>query len=171
MFKKNEGEYCVGSVTLRLSLIPQPILEYGPIQESLHAHQITTPTQSDIARTIETIRWSKLPKPSELGNAGSFFQNPIIPKAHYLELLKQFPHIVSYPVDNETVKIPAGWLIEHAGARGLRKKNIGTHEKQALVIVNYGGASGEDIIAFSEHLAALVSEKFGITLSREVQIR
>jgi UDP-N-acetylmuramate dehydrogenase len=116
------------------------------------------------------IRRSKLPNPDEIGNAGSFFKNPTIPVQQYLELKKQFSSIPSYPVNEQMVKVPAGWLIEQCGWKGYRKDDCGVHAKQALVLVNYGDASGEEIWQLSSDIVASVIESFGIELEREVQV-
>jgi UDP-N-acetylmuramate dehydrogenase len=116
------------------------------------------------------IRRSKLPNPAEIGNAGSFFKNPTILIQQYLDLKKEFASIPSYPVDEQRVKVPAGWLIEQCGWKGYRKDDYGVHEKQALVLVNYGDATGEEIWQLSSEIVSSVKEAFGIELEREVQV-
>jgi UDP-N-acetylmuramate dehydrogenase len=121
-----------------------------------------------ISDAVIHIRQSKLPNPAEIGNAGSFFKNPEILNSQFDILKTQFPMIPSYPVNESTTKVPAGWLIEQAGWKGRRFGNVGVHAKQALVLVNYGGGKGEEIKDLSQKIQASVKEKFGIELSVEV---
>jgi UDP-N-acetylmuramate dehydrogenase len=143
---------------------------YGAIREELERTGHATPSLRAIAEAVIAIRSSKLPDPRWIGNAGSFFKNPTIPRAQYEALLAQSPGMPSYPVNDAQVKIPAGWLIEACGLKGHREGHVGVHEKQALVIANYGGATGSEVWALSEKVLRTVEEKFGITLEREVQV-
>jgi UDP-N-acetylmuramate dehydrogenase len=143
---------------------------YGAIREELEHTGHATPSLRAVAEAVIAIRSSKLPDPRWTGNAGSFFKNPTVPREQYEGLIVQFPGMPSYPVDDTQVKIPAGWLIEACGLKGHRDGHVGVHEKQALVIANYGGATGSEVWALSEKVLRTVEEKFGITLEREVQV-
>ena len=123
-----------------------------------------------IADAVINIRRSKLPDPAVIGNAGSFFKNPEIPAADYETLRAEFPGIVGYPVHNNQVKLAAGWLIEQAGWKGFRSGNAGVHDKQALVLVNYGGASGEEILSLSTQIIDSIRNRYHVELEREVNI-
>ncbi len=164
--------FFISSVTLRLTKKNHRLAtQYGSLNEMLSAKKINTPTIRDISNTVIDIRRSKLPDPEVIGNAGSFFKNPTVASSVYEELKKSFPSIPSYPVDNQTVKLPAGWLIEQSGWKGKRVGDAGVHEKQALVLVNHGRATGEQILQLSERIQADVLKKFGVTLITEVNIR
>jgi UDP-N-acetylmuramate dehydrogenase len=170
MFKQHPGEYCIGTVRIRLSKNPQPRLTYGAITDTLFTRGIDHPTQAQIAETIAAIRRSKLPRPSELGNTGSFFQNPVVPTVivhHLLELHPAMPH---FPTSPTTYKIPAARLIEQAGAKWYREWSVGTYPLQPLVIVNYGWATGGDVYNFSTTIIQRVQETFGVILTREVNV-
>ena len=117
-----------------------------------------------------TIRQRKLPNPAEVGNCGSFFKNPILLKEKYIELQQQYPQIPSYKVDDLNVKVPAGWLIDTCGLKGYRVGDAGVHTEQALVLVNYGKATGKEILAVAHYVKDQVFEKFGVTLEFEVNI-
>jgi UDP-N-acetylmuramate dehydrogenase len=160
----------ITSVTYRLSKQPKLNTSYGAIEHELEHMGITTPGVSDIAHAVMNIRRSKLPDPKVVGNAGSFFKNPTIPRALFDELYKSYEHIPSFPVADGLVKVPAAWLIEQCGWKGRRLGCYGVHDKQALVLVNYGGAHGNDIWQLSGDIVASVQEKFGIELEREVQV-
>jgi UDP-N-acetylmuramate dehydrogenase len=128
------------------------------------------PSIKAIANAVISIRSSKLPDPKKIGNAGSFFKNPTIPVGQYQQLQSKYPAIPSYPVSEKAVKVPAGWLIEQCGWKGTRRGDAGVHEKQALVLVNYGNASGAEIWNLSEDILRSIEEKYGIQLEREVQV-
>lgn len=173
VFKKAlKGQYIITSVSLRLNKQPTFHTQYGAIKETLADMGITEAnlTIKAISDAVIHIRRSKLPDPAQIGNAGSFFKNPEIPKNQFDSLKAQHPSLPGYPVDSETVKIPAGWLIEQAGWKGYRQGDAGVHAKQALVLVNYGRATGHEILALAKQVQASVQEKFGVTISPEVNI-
>lgn len=142
---------------------------YGAIQSELEKLNIEKPTIQEISRAVINIRQSKLPDPKEIGNSGSFFKNPVIPKSQFEELKNQFPDISGH-VSGDEVKVAAGWLIEKAGWKGKRLGDAGVHEKQALVLVNYGKATGQEIYDLSQQILDDIYHKFGIQLEREVNI-
>lgn len=143
---------------------------YGAIETELSSKKISTPNLKDISDAVIAIRKSKLPDPKELGNSGSFFKNPLITDKHFKNLQKKFPTIPSYIISETELKIPAGWLIEQAGFKGKRFGNCGIHEKQALVLVNYGNASGIEILNLAKKIQKIILEKFEIELEIEVNI-
>ena len=143
---------------------------YGAIETELALKNITNPTIKNISDAIITIRQSKLPDPKKIGNSGSFFKNPVISRVLFLKLQKEFPEIPNYPISKETVKIPAGWLIEKSGFKGKRFGEYGVHEKQALVLVNYGGATGGEIYELAQKIQNTIKDKFSIDLEIEVNI-
>ena len=168
VFKQTlKDQYVITSVTFRLCKTPKFHLEYGAIREVLAANGIEQPSIRAISDAVIQIRQSKLPDPKEIGNAGSFFKNPTIANAQFDALKAEYPSIPGYP-SAEGVKVAAGWLIEHAGWKGKRIGDVGVHAKQALVLVNYGGGSGEELKSLSEQIQASVLEKFGINLQPEV---
>ena len=169
---KQEGKnrFIILSVQYRLNKLPKIHTEYGAISQELAEMGISTPRVKDVAEAVIRIRRSKLPDPKEIGNAGSFFKNPVIPERLFLEIKARYPEVVSYPAQPGTVKIAAGWLIEKAGWKGFRKDNFGVHAKQALVLVNYGGAKGEEIWDLSGQIVQAIQQKFGVVLEREVNI-
>jgi len=169
---KNELKHKVfiSSVVFRLDKKPKFNTSYGAITQELEKMNITELSVRAIANAVIAIRTSKLPDPKQIGNAGSFFKNPTINKDQYNKLQESYPDIPSYPVSETTLKIPAGWLIESCGWKGIRKGDTGIHAKQALVLVNYGNATGSEIWALSEEVVQSVKNKFGIELEREVQV-
>lgn len=170
IFKNELKHSCIiTAVTIRLTKNPTFNTSYGAINTELEKMKVSTLSISAISQAVINIRSSKLPDPSIIGNAGSFFKNPIISKTQYLQLLKDFPTIPSYS-SGENIKIPAGWLIEQCGWKGYRKGDAGCYDKQALVLVNYGNASGADIYELSTAIIQSVQTKFGIYLEREVNI-
>lgn len=169
--KKAKGKYFISSITLRLTKHNHNLnTSYGAIQEVLAVKGISKPTIKDVSSAVIEIRQSKLPDPKELGNAGSFFKNPVIPTVHFLKLQKEFPAIKSYPIDEENVKVPAGWLIESLGWKGKVVGKTGSHKNQALVLVNYGGVNGEDVKQLSEDIKQSVLDTYNIQLHTEVNI-
>jgi UDP-N-acetylmuramate dehydrogenase len=171
IFKSSEkGRYIILNVTFMLRKTPVLHTSYGAIREELHKMGVHTPTIRDISNAVIHIRQSKLPDPAEIGNAGSFFKNPVVDQSKFLSLSVQFPNMPSYPHEEESVKLAAGWLIEQCGWKGYRNGNAGVHKNQALVLVNYGGATGKEILVLSEKIQASVLEKFGVALEREVNV-
>ncbi|MFC3414705.1 UDP-N-acetylmuramate dehydrogenase [Algoriphagus hitonicola] len=162
-----KNQYIITSVTFKLSKKPQLNTAYGAIQETLKAMNTEIPTVKAISDAVIHIRLSKLPDPAKIGNAGSFFKNPTISSAQFEELQSNFPSIPGYP-NKEGVKVPAGWLIEQAGWKGRKFGEVGVHDKQALVLVNYGNGDGAAIEELSKKIQKSVEEKFGIKLSPEV---
>lgn len=168
--RQGKGRYCITSVTLKLSIRPELNISYGDIQNTLAEMGIVQPNVQDVSNAVIRIRRSKLPDPLELGNCGSFFKNPIITRELFERLQAQYPDLRSFPAGGEKVKIPAAWLIEKDGWKGKRIGNTGSHSKQALVLVNYGGASGEEVSMLADRIAASVLDHFGVRLEKEVNI-
>lgn len=169
---KNElkNKHVITGVTFRLNKNPDFNIGYGAIKEELNNEPDISLSIKKISDAVIRIRKSKLPDPAVTGNAGSFFKNPEVTKQQASDLKNKFPGIVSYPVNEEKDKLAAGWLIENAGWKGYSEKNCGVHKLQALVLVNYGGAAGEEIYELSEKIIRSVNEKFGVKLEREVNI-
>jgi UDP-N-acetylmuramate dehydrogenase len=165
-----KGLYIISSVTLKLSKKPKFNTSYGAIQTTLASMNITELSLKAISDVVCSIRRSKLPDPTEIGNAGSFFKNPEIDEAYFLSLKEKYPDIISYKTVPGKVKVPAGWLIEQCGWKGKVFGNTGIHKKQALVLVNYGSASGAEIHELALQVQKSVLEKFGIELEVEVNI-
>ena len=172
IFKNSvKGKYIITSVAFKLTKRNHILnTSYGAIETELASKQLTKPTLKDISDAVIAIRKSKLPDPKEIGNSGSFFKNPVISKAHFLELQKEYPNIPSYTISEDEIKVPAGWLIETAGFKGKRFGNYGVHEKQALVLVNYGNASGKEIYALAQKIQKEILNLFKIDLEIEVNI-
>ena len=165
-----KGQFMITSVTYRLRKLPIFNVSYGAIQQELDKMVVTTLSIKAISDAVIAIRSSKLPDPKQIGNAGSFFKNPAVTKRKFDQLKNEHPSIPSFPFDAEHIKVPAGWLIEQCGWKGYRKGDAGCYAKQALVLVNYGKASGKDIYALSEEILQSVKTRFDITLEREVNI-
>ena len=171
IFKKQyKGRFIICRVTYKLALHGQINTSYGAIEAELNANGIDNPNIKNVAEAVSKIRVEKLPDPSTVGNAGSFFKNPIIPKNQFLELQNQFPQIVHYPVNEEFVKLAAGWLIEQCGWKGKQVGEVAVWKNQALVLTNLGNATGEDIFKISSRIVDDVYEKFTVKLEREVNI-
>lgn len=170
VFKKElKNQYIITFVTLCLSKKPTVNTSYGAIRETLAQMSVQTPDIRSVSDAVIHIRQSKLPDPEEIGNAGSFFKNPVIDKAIYDDLKMTFPTIPGYENHNQ-VKVPAAWLIEQCGWRGKTFGEIGVHKRQALVLVNYGRGKGKDLQKLSEEIQKSVADKFGIELQAEVNI-
>lgn len=167
--RKGKDRYIISSVDFRLTRKHTLHMEYGAIKDELKKQQIEHPTIADVSRVVCAIRASKLPQPKQIGNAGSFFKNPVIDDQLMETLQSKYPDIPHHP-SGEGFKVPAGWLIEKAGWKGYRQGDAGCHEKQALVLVNHGKATGEDILNLSKKIQKDVFQKFGIFLEREVNI-
>lgn len=169
VFKRPDMKsFFVTHVTFALNKAEQYTLNYGTIRQELKKYpQIDLAT---VRQVIVSIRESKLPDPKVLGNAGSFFMNPIVTRAKYETLLQEYPSMPSYQVDATHVKIPAGWMIEQCGWKGKSLGNAAVHDKQALVLVNCGGATGADIVVLSDAVRAAVREKFGVEIHPEVNM-
>lgn len=171
IFKRaGKDKYVILNVTFRLFKRPQLSTHYGAIGAELARLGISDPGISDVSRAVINIRNSKLPNPAVLGNAGSFFKNPVVSQADFERLQAAHPDAPHYPSADGQVKLAAGWLIEQAGWKGKRVGNCGMHAMQALVLVNYGGATGDEIWAHSEAVKNDVFQKFGVELEREVNI-
>jgi len=168
--RKHKGEYIIVSVTYRLQKHPQFDTGYGAIQSELDEMGVKELSVVAISQAVINIRSSKLPNPKELGNAGSFFKNPVVSKSEFERIAAQYPEMPHYPQPDSSEKLAAGWLIEQAGWKGKRVGNCGVHAKQALVLVNYGGATGPEIYALSQAVLDAVEAKFGVLLEREVNI-
>ena len=164
-------KYLVTHVIYRLSRTFVPDLDYGNIRNSLEKKGIASPTAQQLREVIIEIRNAKLPDPKVQGNAGSFFMNPIVEKAKYEELASQYLGMPHYTIDAEHEKIPAGWMIDQCGWKGKSLGKAGVHDKQALVLVNRGGATGADIVRLCETIQKDVKEKFGIEIHPEVNIK
>ncbi|SNZ01930.1 UDP-N-acetylmuramate dehydrogenase [Flagellimonas pacifica] len=170
---KNEakGKYIITSVNLKLTKSNHQISTgYGAIEDELKRNGIVYPTVKDVSNAVIAIRQSKLPDPKELGNSGSFFKNPVVSKKTFEKLKKAHPEAPSYEVDKNQFKIPAGWLIEQCGFKGKRFGDAGVHEKQALVLVNYGNATGSEILELAQLIHQEVDRKFKIRIHPEVNI-
>ncbi len=170
---KNEikGEYIITSVVFKLTKRNHKInTSYGDILGELAKNNISTPGLKDVSNAVIAIRQSKLPDPKELGNSGSFFKNPIISKTEFEKIHAKFPEIKFFEVSDTEVKVPAGWLIEQAGLKGKRFGDAGIHKNQALVLVNYGHATGQEILDVSKKVQQTVFEIFGIKIEAEVNI-
>jgi UDP-N-acetylmuramate dehydrogenase len=169
---KNEAKnkYAITDVTFRLNKSEPVNTSYGAINEQLAKMNISSPTIRDVSEAVIAIRQSKLPDPKKIGNAGSFFKNPEIPLQQFEDLKSQYPELSGYPSANNMIKIAAGWLIEKAGWKGRRMGNVGMHEKQALVLVNYGGATGAELIEHAHKVQSDVLDKFGVKIEMEVNL-
>lgn len=165
-----KGKYLITSVTLILSKRKNKVdTSYKALKDYLAGLSVQEPTIKDISEAVIAIRQSKLPDPRELGNCGSFFKNPVITNAQYEQLKQEYEGIPGYPA-NEGIKVPAGWLIEQSGLKGIKDGEVGTYPKQALVLVNYGEKDGEKVWEFAQRIQSKVAEKFGILLQAEVNI-
>jgi UDP-N-acetylmuramate dehydrogenase len=170
---KNEikDQYIIVSVVFKLTKHNHKInTSYGDITAELAKNNITTPSLKDVSNAVIAIRKSKLPDPAELGNSGSFFKNPILLKTDFESIHQKFPEMRFFDVSETEIKVPAGWLIEQAGLKGKRFGDAGIHKNQALVLVNYGGATGQEILDVSKTVQDTVFNTFGIHIEAEVNI-
>lgn len=165
-----KNDFAILSVTFQLKKRPVFHTSYGAVTQELEKMGVRELSIKAISQAVINIRNSKLPDPKTIPNAGSFFKNPEVPTGKYDELKLKFPDIIGYPMGKGAVKLAAGWLIEQCGWKGYRKGDAGCHEKQALVLVNYGNAKGSEIYDLSEEILQSVNKKFGVTLEREVNI-
>jgi len=168
--KKYRGLFAILNVTFRLRKNPVFNISYGALEQELKKMGVNELSIKAISEAVIRIRTSKLPDPAGIGNAGSFFKNPEIDSHEFRELTRVEAGMPSYKINDDTFKIPAGWLIEQCGWKGYRKGDAGCYEKQALVLVNYGGASGKEILDLAQEIKASVRKKFGIVLETEVNI-
>lgn len=168
--RKFKNQFIITSVTFQLSKSPTFHIEYGAIKQELDAMKVSDLSLKAISQAVINIRSSKLPNPKEIGNAGSFFKNPEVSASVYENIKANFPNLVAYPLENSNYKLAAGWLIEQSGLKGYRVGDAGVHKLQALVLVNYGQASGNEIYDLSTHVLQTVKAKFGVDLEREVNI-
>ena len=164
-----KGKAIITAVNFMLAKKPSPNTSYGALNEE--TERLGGKTLKNIRQAVINIRTDKLPDPKNIGNAGSFFKNPVVPAELAAKLKKEYPDIPQYPgAGHETVKLAAGWLIEKAGWKGRREGNVGIYPKQALIVVNHGGATGNEIIGFSDKVRSSVFEMFGIDIEPEVNI-
>jgi len=168
--KEYKNQYFILSIMLKLSKNPLINTRYADLEKKLNESAIKNPGIAEIHRAIIEIRQNKLPDPAILGNAGSFFKNPIISMIQFESIKVLYPQLPHYPVDDKMVKLPAGWLIDRAGWKGKRVGRVGCYEKQALVIVNAGGATGQEIWDFAKMVQEDIAQKFGILMEPEINI-
>lgn len=171
VFKQDlKGQYFITEVILRLSKLAKPNTEYGAIRTVLNEMEVKEVTPKNISRAVIHIRQQKLPNPEQMGNAGSFFKNPIVSQRHYKLLQDDFPHMPAYILKDGRVKIPAAWLIDQCGWKGKRMGDAGVHKKHALVLVNHGNATGREIKDLAFDIIYDVKKRFNILLTPEVNI-
>jgi UDP-N-acetylmuramate dehydrogenase len=171
IFKREaKNKYIITDVTLRMNKKPTINTTYGAIEKELEHMHITSPTIRDVSNAVIKIRTSKLPDPKVIGNSGSFFKNPTVPIEKYDRLQQIFPDLVAYPAQGNAMKISAGWMIEKCGWKGKRIGNAGMHKDQALVLVNYGGATGRELLTLAAEVQKSVKENFGIIMEAEVNV-
>ncbi|KIF62290.1 UDP-N-acetylenolpyruvoylglucosamine reductase [Pseudomonas fluorescens] len=167
LFKQQPGRWLILRVRFKLDRAAHLHLEYGPVRQRLSEQGIEQPTPSDVSRAICSIRSDKLPDPAVLGNAGSFFKNPLVPAAVVTQIQAQHPDLVAYPQADGQMKLAAGWLIERAGWKGFRDGDAGVHKLQALVLVNYGTATGLQLLDLAQRIQKDIAERFHVELEME----
>ncbi len=170
VFKREPGRYIVTGLTLRLPRQWRPVTAYAELERELAQRGAATPQPRDIHEAVCALRRRKLPDPAQLGNAGSFFKNPVVSRAQQAALIERHPSLVSYPLAGGRFKLAAGWLIEACGFKGASRGRAGVYERQALVLVNRGGASGGEILALAREIQQQVKERFGVALEPEAVI-
>ena len=172
IFKQDlKGQYIITSINIELTKVDHQLkIDYGAIKTELEASNINNPNIKDVSKAVIAIRQSKLPDPKDIGNSGSFFKNPIISAEQFSILKSNFPEAPSYRISDSEIKVPAGWLIEKAGFKGKRFEDCGVHDKQALVLVNYGNAKGSDIYKLAQLIQKTVKRIFNISIETEVNI-
>ena len=168
--KKYKDQFVILNVIFRLSKIPVYNISYGAIEDELNKMQVKSLSIKLVSNAIINIRRAKLPDPKFVGNAGSFFKNPLISSEQLQQLLIEHPAIPAFQINESTFKIPAGWLIEQCGWKGYRKNDAGCYDKQALVLINYGKASGKEILDLSKEIKTSIYEKFKVMLEKEVNV-
>ena len=169
-FKREAGRWLILRVRFALTRAGALRLDYGPLRQRLAEQGVSEPTASDVSRAICSIRSEKLPDPAVLGNAGSFFKNPLVSADLAAQLRVEYADLVAYPQADGQVKLAAGWLIEKAGWKGFRDGDAGVHRQQALVLVNYGGATGAQLLALARRIQADIQARFGVSLEIEPNI-
>ncbi len=167
VFKQHPGRWLILRVRFALSRAARLHLEYGPVRQRLSEQGIHQPTATDVSRAISSIRSEKLPDPAVLGNAGSFFKNPVVSSALAAELKLTHPNLVGYPQADGQVKLAAGWLIETAGWKGFREDDAGVHRLQSLVLVNYGAATGLQLLSLAQRIQEDIARRFNVQLEME----
>lgn len=169
-FKHSSGEYAISSVEFNLGVQCEINARYESLAKQLITRHIETPTPKNVSDTVIEIRQSRLPDPSKVGNAGSFFHNPIVPLAQALELEQRFPGIVSFPAEDGFRKLSAAWMIDNAGFKGLSKGGVGVYEKQALVLVNLGEGIGSEVISLAKEIQGTILNRYNVQLSIEPRV-
>ncbi|MBC3207790.1 UDP-N-acetylmuramate dehydrogenase [Pseudomonas sp. SWRI111] len=167
LFKQQPGRWLILRVRFNLDRAAHLHLEYGPVRQRLSEQGIEQPTPTDVSRAICSIRSEKLPDPAVLGNAGSFFKNPLVPAAVVAQIKQQHPDVVAYAQPDGQMKLAAGWLIERAGWKGFREADAGVHKLQALVLVNYGAATGLQLLDLAQRIQKDIAERFNVELEME----
>lgn len=170
LFKREAGRWLILRVRFRLSRRASLRLDYGPVRQRLAQMGVEVPTASDVSQAICAIRSEKLPNPAELGNAGSFFKNPVVSFELAERIRAEHADLVSYPAGDGLVKLAAGWLIERAGWKGVREGDAGVHRLQALVLVNYGNATGAQLLQLAQRIQSDILQRFGVALEIEPNV-
>lgn len=167
LFKQQAGRWVILRVRFVLDRVARLHLDYGPVRQRLTEQGIDQPTASDVSQAICSIRSEKLPDPAVLGNAGSFFKNPLVSAALAAQIRQTHPGLIGYPQADGQVKLAAGWLIEQAGWKGFRDGDAGVHRLQSLVLVNYGSASGLELLNLAQRIQKDIAERFNVELEME----
>lgn len=170
VFKQQPGRWLILRVRFALNRAERLHLEYGPVRQRLSEQGVEQPTAKDVSRAISSIRSEKLPDPAVLGNAGSFFKNPLVSAQQADELKLAHPGLIGYPQADGQVKLAAGWLIEAAGWKGFREADAGVHRLQSLVLVNYGAATGLQLLALAQRIQADIQQRFAVQLEMEPNV-
>jgi UDP-N-acetylmuramate dehydrogenase len=166
-FKREAGRWLILRVRFALNRLAKLQLDYGPLRQKLAEQGVSAPTPADVSRAVCAIRREKLPDPAELGNAGSFFKNPLVSAERAARLRAEHADLVAFAQPDGQVKLAAGWLIDRAGWKGFREGDAGVHRLQALVLVNYGAASGTQLLALARRIQADIASRFGVELEME----
>jgi UDP-N-acetylmuramate dehydrogenase len=168
--QERRDEYIITSVTLKLDKRPAPVTNYGSVERELEAMGVTDVTPRTVSQAVCNLRRRKLPDPAVLGNAGSFFKNPLVPTETFKELESRHKDLVAYPEADKGVKLAAGWMIDHLGWKGVRRGAVGVHTEHALVLVNYGGASAKEVLHLAREIQLSVREAFDLDLEIEPRV-